>query len=547
MLEQALTLRPDLEVLNIPEGHTVGQIHVVPLDVFGPEVPFMRWAILFHATTRESLLRAQLILSPGEPFDRTRAREAARVLLNPVVISAAVVVPIRSQTSGEVDLLIITKDIWSLRLNTGFQLTGATLDFLSMSIGETNFLGYHKNIALAFLLEQDAYSFGPFYEDRFLFNSRHKLSSQVLFSLNRDTHDFEGVFGFVQVGRPLFSQYTKWAWDLTVLFRDVIERRFSQGEQLRYPLEPAEGEETMLWAWRNRQVDAAALGTYALGTSARHEFSAGWGVFYRGPDADVAEVVSPELLSAFEENVLPRRELWSFPIAQYRVWTPRYQTYFDLDALGLGEDVALGPDLTLRLTGAHRYTGSQRAFIGLSGRLGFRFKIFGDDLLEAATRTSARYETIGWRGLKTEANLRYVTPPLLFARFVFASFMQLRRRDPDNILLSLGGHNALRGYPSELFLGSSLIRFNVEMRTLPLYLWSVPVGMILFWDGGDAFYDFDDPDVRKQFTLKQSVGLGLRWMFPQFNRFVYRLDWGFPLNSAQPFPGLVHFGFEQAF
>ncbi len=48
--------------------------------------------------------------------------------------------------------------------------------------------------------------------------------------------------------------------------------------------------------------------------------------------------------------------------------------------------------------------------------------------------------------------------------------------------------------------------------------------------------------------IKQSVGLGLRVLFPEFDRIVLRADWGFPLSPGySSFPGAFFLSFGQAF
>src|SRR5262249_44237593 len=90
---------------------------------------------------------------------------------------------------------------------------------------------------------------------------------------------------------------------------------------------------------------------------------------------------------------------------------------------------------------------------------------------------------------------------------------------------------------------------NVELRSKPIEIWTVQSGLAAFYDVGDAFEDF------RHIRLKQSTGFGLRVVFPQFQRSVLRLDWGFPLTRPtatdkwieDSFPGDIILTFRQAF
>jgi hypothetical protein len=83
---------------------------------------------------------------------------------------------------------------------------------------------------------------------------------------------------------------------------------------------------------------------------------------------------------------------------------------------------------------------------------------------------------------------------------------------------------------------------NAECRTTSVNIWSARVGLDAFYDVGDAVDDLAD------LSLKQSVGLGVRILFPYFDRVVFRVDWGFPLTPGYPtFPGGLFVTFGQAF
>jgi hypothetical protein len=85
---------------------------------------------------------------------------------------------------------------------------------------------------------------------------------------------------------------------------------------------------------------------------------------------------------------------------------------------------------------------------------------------------------------------------------------------------------------------------NLELRTRPLQLWTVQLGGVLFYDIGHASDGFDE------LRPYHGAGFGLRLVFPQLERAVTRIDWGFPLTPhgtvGSVFDGLV-VTFRQAF
>jgi Omp85 superfamily domain len=147
------------------------------------------------------------------------------------------------------------------------------------------------------------------------------------------------------------------------------------------------------------------------------------------------------------------------------------------------------------------------------------------------------------------ADLRLVTPRLGFGRLVFDAGALNRYRNYLNRQSFLGGDGRLRGFPSSSFRGKDLIVYNLEFRTRPLELFSCQLGGAAFFDVGHAANGFD------QLNMRQSAGLGIRILFPQLDRVVFRGDIGFPLSgrvepsvSSVPLaPFTIAIAFEQAF
>jgi hemolysin activation/secretion protein len=92
-----------------------------------------------------------------------------------------------------------------------------------------------------------------------------------------------------------------------------------------------------------------------------------------------------------------------------------------------------------------------------------------------------------------------------------------------------GGDDRLRGYPSNFFFGKDAVFYNLEFRSTSVEILKCALGAVAFYDAGDAAQGFD------MLHAKQSVGFGVRALFPQVNRLVFRADLAFPLKRG-PFP-----------
>ena len=67
------------------------------------------------------------------------------------------------------------------------------------------------------------------------------------------------------------------------------------------------------------------------------------------------------------------------------------------------------------------------------------------------------------------------------------------------------------------------------------------LGAAFFYDAGDAFNGYANLHVY------QSVGVGVRTLFPQLDRQVFRFDLGFPIGAGATLPGVSPVAFFLSF
>jgi hypothetical protein len=141
-----------------------------------------------------------------------------------------------------------------------------------------------------------------------------------------------------------------------------------------------------------------------------------------------------------------------------------------------------------------------------------------------------------------------VTPSFGVGRLVTDALVLARPNDYLNVRSILGGEGRLRGYPSGALLGQNLVAYNVELRTRPIEILACQLGGAAFYDAGDAFDGSFSPH------LKSSVGAGIRALFPQLDRRVWRIDVAVPLlrtrgraGEGEVGPVGFYIAFEQAF
>ena len=214
----------------------------------------------------------------------------------------------------------------------------------------------------------------------------------------------------------------------------------------------------------------------------------------------------------------------------YRGYLPTYRKYLEVDTFALSEDIKLGPDYTVGVQYANPILGYTSAFIGPYGSFAYTWD-WQDDLATVGASYRVRYQpevnlTSSWVYQVAGISARNVSPRLGFFRLIVSGRLVEHVDDLDRNLETLGGDGALRGYPSNYLLGTRIWGANVEARSVPFEFHTIHYGGVVFLDMGDAF---NDP---VKIGIHGSVGLGLRVVFPQFNRSVLRVDFGVPLEKV---------------
>jgi outer membrane translocation and assembly module TamA len=123
---------------------------------------------------------------------------------------------------------------------------------------------------------------------------------------------------------------------------------------------------------------------------------------------------------------------------------------------------------------------------------------------------------------------RFTSPHLALGRFVYDARLIDHYQNYRNVPVGLGGTTRLRGYQSVAVVGSHYIISNLEFRTRPVQIFSAQLAGVLFHDMGDAFNRFGEVD------LLHAVGGGIRFLAPELDTSVFRIDVGTPVPFDAP-------------
>jgi len=553
-----------------PEGKTIGKIDLVRLEVLeprdpGPEllqpVPILspvghyvkkRHLNALHSLSKEYIILRELLLRQGDPYVQVLMDETARNMRArmPLQVSLVVIVPVKSAEPGKVDLLVITKDIWSLRLSFDIAVTPGGVENLIIVPQETNFLGLHHTAQTRFQMQPETFTFGVGYKiPRFGYSWIGAGGSAAIF-VNRRKLEPEGSSIALSAGQPLYSTRTEWAWDADIGYTVGVARRYSNAQVFLFDSPRTRERDFIPFEYKSRSFSASAGVTRSFGWGFKNNFSL-------TANASVAEYDTFDLSAYdraaaedFRRRALPTSESRVYPAIGWRTFTTNFLRTLDINTLALQEDFRLGHDISATIYPVARALGSSRDVIGISAKAGYALA-FGDGLAGGSVTTFAESQD----GIITDGSIGgsfgAVTPRIFgWGRIVMNASFNNRYKNYLNARTFIGGEDRLRGYPTAFFFGKDTVFYNIEYRSRSIEILKAQIGGVAFFDAADAANGFD------MLRAKQSVGVGVRALFPQVNRNVLRIDVAFPLKRG-PFPETgspvpvdpfgFYFSFDQAF
>ena len=546
-----------LSVDPSPDGKLIGQVHVVNQEVFSRHDWHFQLLNIFHRTTRPDILGRELLLGPGQRWDQAIVDESVRALQGPPplffangtrfaapqISSVVAVVPVASPVPDTVDLLAVTRDLWSLRLNTDFAFQKNTLSMLTVSLSENNLFGWRKYLAAGFQLDQGRFGFGPTYFDPNIAGTRLTLLATGTAWYARDSGHYEGDSEVFSLRSPLYSLASRWGARFDVSHDDVVDRHFCDNQLCLVDVAGT----PVPFSFRRRALNVDAGVVRSFGQTVVQRLVAGYRVERRRalPDFPV-DPNDPSLADEFLAQWAPLPEVRSEPYLRYELFTARYITYRNFDTFDLRENRRLGPSLAAEIAAGLPALGATFVAYPMSATANWAVAPGGSGFGVAQVRASARARSGQLIDQRISGVLYFASPPIAnAARVVMAAMTDAVRADTDRTRLFLGGDTGLRGYNIGEFQGTVEVAGHAEIRSAPLAVHSQRFGVLVFYDVGDAANSYHG------LLPHHDAGIGFRWLIPQLNSSVLRIDWAVPTQDGPHthagLPGRITAGFMQSF
>ena len=216
----AAQTRPD--TASVDSALIIHRVQLQRRDIFDPNERswFARLANKLHFQTREPVIRREVLLRPGQPYDSALAAESERNLRALGIFRRVQIDSVRTD-SGLV-LRVVTKDGWSTQLDWRFRSTGGEVAF-TIGLVETNLLGTASTAALRYSDNPDRNSVALNFRRRRLFAGAVGLTLQYE---NRS----DGRLSAVAIEQPFFASSSLKAFQLLADDRDERVLRFREGQ-----------------------------------------------------------------------------------------------------------------------------------------------------------------------------------------------------------------------------------------------------------------------------------------------------------------------------
>jgi hypothetical protein len=441
---------------------TVAHVEIRRQSVFdADEVSFflLRAVNALHITTREYVVRRELLLCAGAPWDSARAAESARNLRRLGVFRSVRVDSVRTD-SGLV-ARVETRDGWSTRPDFRFRSTGGELDY-TLALIEDNLLGTASQASVVYRSNPDRTT------TVFGFRQPRLVAGKVGLNARWDNRS-DGERIAVLVNQPFFRLESRSAWGLTAESRDERILRFGEGWQLA--------------------VDSVFRRYGLLRGDVAHAFRAGTGGYLRAGLA--AQLRRDDVIPGPPMPGIVGTEATTGAVGGWLEWRrARFDAITGYNALSRTEDVDLSDVVRLGAwlapTGlGYERTGVGPEFLVQAGRSfgrGFaKAAIFGNGVFTAAGLDSGSVQVQGTVALMPGSRHLLV---------LHGTAGALERPIPGSEY-DLGLGAGPRGFRLHAFTGDRMLFTTAEYRyaLAPDFLRVAEVGLAAFVDYGGAWYD----------------------------------------------------------
>lgn len=507
----------------------IRSIRIEVRDVFDePDAGgFYRGVNAVKISTKEHVVKRELLFHEGDTFDSFRLAESERNLRMIPFIRKVSITPI---WDGEnVDIVVSVQDTWTLFPFISFNSGGGGKGKTTVGLAETNVLGYGKRVEGLYSDDEGRQTVAAVYDDRRFLDSKEQLTVGVF-----DRSDGYQTVGFY--GRPFRSLTQPDGYSLDTNFYDLVGKLYENGTERYIYREYHQAASAGYTIAKGNPEFESSVRRYTFG----YDYSASR--FRQANSSDYQEAnVNPKTVSN-DPDMLANDRVYSGPFFAFQRVEPDFVAMNYLDRFERVEDYNLGNDFYARVTFASDALGSDEDTLIYNVSDGQGWRISPTSFVRGRLGLVSRNNTEAFRNTVFSGVMRYYN--VLGAKYLdgvyigkhtfvaSASFDLADELDRDKELL-LGADTGLRGYKNRTFSGDNRALLTLEHRVhlADDIFHLVSLGSAAFFDiGGASRGSFGDVLSDR---LYEDVGVGLRIGFPRSSGgSVLRIDVAFPMRDG---------------
>lgn len=475
-------------------------------------------------STRESVIRQELLFKEGDPFNEFLVEESARNLRALPFIRRVAITP--TIDGDNVDVHVSVQDTWTLLPFFSFS-TGGGQDKRLIGLADSNLFGYGKRLEVLYADDEGREKVEGVWDDRRFMGNDQQLTVGHFYRS-------DGYRNAVFYGRPFRNFADTSAWSISSDFSDLVDRLFEAGDE-RYVFRHEHQEASVAYSFMRGEPESLIY-RYSMG----YEFLADR--FSEADEEDFEDIdVDPDSVSRDPSLLAGDREFSGPFLALQRIERDFVAVNY-LDRFERPEDFNLGNHLALKIHGAFDAFGSYEDALLISANDSDGILFAPGEFGRGEIGFTSRYEDGGFDNSIIRTRLKYFN--VLGSKYIGDAFIGRHTLaamlavdyasglDKDKELL-LGADTGLRGYESRTFSGDKRIvgnfedRFHLAEDVLRLFSF----GGVLFFDWGACSREDFDELIGDE--LHADFGVGLRVGFPRSSGgSVLRVDLAFPLRDG---------------
>ena len=489
----AYSAEPEKKTDNLT-GYTIRKILIVRNNVFDLSDPkesgwIGRAGNSFHILTKEEVITFELLFKEGDIYDMKLIEESERNLRKYPFLTEVHIKPVPDHENKTIDVLVHTRDQWSLIVGGTFGLTTESAE-VGLDVGEHNLFGTGQKVKYSMRSMDEGFSHSIGFRDDTVYDSRYSLA------LGHTLLKYERRYT-AKIEKPFYSIMTKNSHGISYSYQDY------SSDILIYNNYRAQ----LFYAFSRPLARDDILRTYLI-------LSLG------------EEIVDHPITYTDRDNQLNLS--FNFLLDPYS-----YEKETYIESFHQEEDVKLGTGIILSIGRRLEELGSSSSDTtgGLTIKKNFKMRkrdyLFTELVLRNHDTFFFKQYYVGrmkyyWRDFENHSVVLHVM--LAYQENIVKRF-------------SLGGLKWLRGFKKDFFVGKNMLVINLEERIFTykhLFYGTIEPGFVLFTDLGEAWRNVPGDKFDR---LHQSVGAGLRFAVlksPGVN--LVRFDYGIPVDgSSKPY------------